>query len=166
MENKNSNHLKEIVEIVGVVSIVTSLLLVAWEIRHTNRITSTQTVLQLAGQLEELDRDRSRSSSVAKLVPKLRSPESHLVTATESAQMEGLASRYINILAAAQTAYDARVMDREQYARYSALAESVVADYPGLHPYLVQVTDARGLGSLRILQPIADLSAQQATQNQ
>lgn len=160
MEKNISNHLKEIVEIVGVVSIVTSLLLVAWEIRQTNRITSAATALELSAQLNEIDRDRVYSTNVAKLYPKLRSPESHLVTATESSQMEGLAGRYINVLAAAQSAYDERLLDREQFDRYKILALSIVDEYPGLHPYLLSVSESRELRSLPILQPIAELAEQ------
>ena len=158
MEKKNSNHLKEIVEIVGVVSIVTSLLLVAWEIRQTNRISSAATALELSEQVNEIDRDRAASPDVAKLYPKLRSPESHLVTASECSQMEGLAARYINVFVAAQVAYDERLLDREQFERYAALARTVVEDYPGLHPHLLQVSESRQLRTLKILQPIAELA--------
>ena len=168
MEKNSSNHLKEIVEIVGVVSIVTSLLLVAWEIRQTNRITSAGTALELSAQLNAIDRDRVSSVNVAKLYPKLRSPESHLVTATESSQMEGLAGRYISVLAAAQEAYDERLLDRGQFERYVRVAQSVVEEYPGLHPYLLSVSESRELRSLPILQPIAELAEQsdEAPENQ
>ena len=160
MEKNKNNHLKEIVEIVGVVSIVTSLLLVAWEIRQTNRITTAGLVLELSTQMNEIDRDRARSPNVAKLYPKLRSPESHLVTATESSQMAGLAARYVDVLIAAQDAYDERLLDREQFDRYAALARSVVDDYPGLHPHLLEVLESRELGSQPILQPIAELTGE------
>ena len=158
MEKNSNDHLKEIVEIVGVVSIVASLLLVAWEIRQTNRIAGTEIVLQLAGQYDDIHRDRATLPQFAKLYPKLESPESHLVTATESSQMEGLAGRYLDIFIAAQLAYNDGVMSRNQFQRYVASAGAIVDRYPGLHPYLVRGIDGSGLESMEVLQPIAALA--------
>ena len=158
MEKNNNDHLKEIVEIVGVVSIVASLLLVAWEIRQTNRIAGTEIVLQLADQYDDIHRDRATLPQFAKLYPKLESPESHLVTATESSQMEGLAARYLDIFVAAQVAYDEGMMSRSQFQRYVDSARAIVDSYPGLHPYLVRGIDASGLASMEVLQPSAALS--------
>ena len=162
---RNNNHLKEIVEIVGVVSIVTSLLLVAWEIRQTNRIAIAGTAQELSARLSEIDRDRAAYPDVAKLYPKLRSPESHLVTATDSSQMEGLASQYLEIFTAAQLAYDDRLLDRGQFDRYARLAASVVDNHPGLHPYLLELGESRELLTLPILQPIAELAGQVSESN-
>ena len=158
MEKKKNDHLKEIVEIVGVVSIVAALLLVAWEIRQTNRIATTEIALQLADQFDDIHRDRATMPAFAKLYPKLESPESHLVTATESSQMEGLAARYLDIFVAAQVAYDDGIMSRSQFQRYLDSAGTIVDSYPGLHPYLLQGIESNGLQSLEVLQPIAKLS--------
>ncbi len=155
---KKKDHLKEIVEIVGVVSIVASLLLVAWEIRQTNRISGTEIVLQLADQHEDINRDRATLPGFAKLYPKLESPESHLVTATESSQMAGLAARYVDIFVAAQLAFDDGVMSRSQFQRYVHRARAIVDTYPGLHPYLVRAVDSDDLRSMEVLQPVVALA--------
>ena len=154
---KKKDHLKEIVEIVGVVSIVAALLLVAWEIRQTNRIASTEIVLQLADQYDDIHSDRATLPQFAKLFPKLEAPESHLVTATESSQMAGLAARYVDIFVAAQVAFDDGVMSRGQFQRYVDSARAIVESYPGVHPYLVRAVDSDDLRSLEVLQPIAAL---------
>jgi hypothetical protein len=44
MENR---HLRETVEIIGVISIVASLLLVAWEVRQANRIAAAEIEMQI-----------------------------------------------------------------------------------------------------------------------
>lgn len=160
MDKSNNNHLKEIVEIVGVVSIVASLLLVAWEIRQTNRITGTEIVLELSDQYNEIQRDRATMPQFAKLYPKLKSPESHLVTATESSQMEGLAARYLEVFMSAQIAYDDGVMGRIRFQRFMDNAKTIVDSYPGLHTYLVRGSDPGAVQSMEILQPIAILSEQ------
>ena len=165
MEKSSNNHLKEIVEIVGVVSIVASLLLVAWEIRQSNRIAGAEVVLNLAGQFDEIHGERATSPEVAKLYPKLSAPESHLVTATERSQMEGLAWRYVNSYVAAQVAYDNGIMSREHFERYLSDAEALVDAYPGLHPFLLRVADVRGVRSMEVLRPVVTL-AEKATNNQ
>ena len=158
MEKGNNNHLKEIVEIVGVVSIVASLLLVAWEIRQTNRIAGTEIVVSLSEQYNAINGDRATLPEFAKLFPKLKSPESHLVTATESSQMEGLALRYIELFVAVQLAFDEGAMSRAQFQYYVDGAKTVVDTYPGLHPYLLRVSDTAVMRSMEILQPIAGLA--------
>ena len=153
---------RETVEIVGVVSIVASLLLVAWEVRQSNRIAGTEVMLRLAEQFNEIHSDRVSSPEFAKLYPKLASPESHLVTATENSQMEGLAGRYVNIYLSAQVAYDHGLIGREHFERIVSGAAALVRNYPGLHPHLVAVTAAiPETLKLEVLQPIAELDARQ-----
>ena len=155
-------HLREAVEIVGVISIVASVLLVAWEVRQSNQIAKTEIVLRLADQFDEIQESRVSLPEVAKLYPKLTSPQNHLITATENSQMEGLAWRYVNILAAAQVAYDNDVMGREHFERYIAGAESLADAYPGLHPHLITVI-ARlpHMQAMEVLEPLATLADEQ-----
>ncbi|MGI9225696.1 MAG: hypothetical protein ACR2QX_14525 [Woeseiaceae bacterium] len=157
-------HLREAVEIVGVISIVASLLLVAWELRQSNQVAKTEIVLRLASQLNDIHEKRS-SPEVAKLYPKLIAPQSHLITATENSQMEGLAWHYVNIFTAAQIAYDDGVMDREQFGHYIAGVESLVKAYPGLHPHLVTIfTRLPDIHSMEVMQPVATLAAEQESE--
>ena len=155
-------HLREAVEIVGVISIVASLLLVAWELRQSNQIAATEVVLRLDSQFNEIHGSRVNSPEVAKLYPKLASPQSHLITATENSQMEGLAWRYVNIFATAQVAYDNGLMSRAHFDRYVTGAESLVKAYPGLHPHLVTVyARLPDIRSMEVMQPVAILAAEQ-----
>lgn len=159
-------HLREAVGIVGVVSIVASLLLVAWEIRQSNQIAKTDIVLRLADQFNEIHESRVNSPEVAKLYPKLTAPQSHLITATETSQMEGLAWRYVNIFVAAQVAYDDGVMSRGHFERYIAGAESLVDAYPGLHPHLIAVaTRLPRIQTTEVLKPLTTLAAEQETES-
>lgn len=157
-------HLREAVEIVGVISIVASLLLVAWELRLSNQVAKTEIVLRLASQLNDIHEKRS-SPEVAKLYPKLIAPQSHLITATENSQMEGLAWHYVNIFTSAQIAYDDGVMDREQFGRYIAGVELLVKAYPGLHPHLVTIfARLPDIHSMEVMQPVATLAAEQESE--
>jgi hypothetical protein len=159
-------HLREAVEIVGVISIVASVLLVAWEVRQSNQIAKTEIVLRLADQFDEIQESRVNSPEVAKLYPKLTSPQSHLITATENSQMEGLAWRYVNVLAAAQVAYDNDMMSREHFEHYIAGAESLVEAYPGLHPHLITVTGRLPhIQAMEVLEPLATLADEQEAES-
>jgi hypothetical protein len=86
-----NRHLRETVEIIGVISIVASLLLVAWEVRQANRIAAAQIEMQLAHGFNEMNMSRATTPDFARLFPKLNSPGNHLVTATEESQLQGLA---------------------------------------------------------------------------
>lgn len=155
-------HIREVVEIVGVVSIVASLLLLAWEVRQSNRIAATEIQFRLGEQFNDLHRDRMISPEVAKLYPKLASPQSHLVTATEHSQIEGLAWHYVNVYLAAQTAHDNGLVSKTQYGNYSAGAAALVNAYPGLHPQLIRIYGILPtMRDMEIFRPIAELAAQQ-----
>ena len=166
MDSKGGNHLKEIVEIVGVVSIVTSLLLVAWEIRQSNRIASAEVAVQLTDRFDGIHGDRLGTPEVARLFPKLKDPESHLLTATELSQLEALAWRYVNAYRAAQLAYDSGLLTREQFEVYLTSADGLISAYPGLRPHLVAVVDRHPeFRELEVLRVIVE-SVQEPVYNQ
>jgi len=155
-------HLREVVEIVGVLSIVASLLLVAWEVRQSNRIAAIEFQMQLGQQFNEIHRLRLTSPDLAKLYPKLAAPQSHLITATELSQIEGLAWQYVNVYLAAQVAHDNGLVSREQFETYSAGAARLVDTYPGLQPYLVRIYNVLPLmHDTEIFRPIADIATRQ-----
>jgi CheY-specific phosphatase CheX len=52
MKNKNW---RDVAEIVGIVSIVAGLVLVAWEVRQANNIAKTQMVMDLAAEANEFN---------------------------------------------------------------------------------------------------------------
>ena len=155
-------HIREVVEIVGVVSIVASLLLVAWEVRQSNGIAATDIQLRVGEQFNDLHRVRMTSPEVAKLYPKLASPQNHLVTATEKSQIEGLAWHYVNVYLAAQIAHDNGLTSSKQFKNYSAGAAALVNAYPGLHAPLLQIYGTLPtMHDMEIFRPIAVLAAQQ-----
>ena len=91
----NRRHWRETVEIVGIISIVASVLIVAWEIHRANRIAVAGIEMRLNQGIAELHGERALAPDFARLFPKLGSPEGHLITATEASQIKGLASRMV-----------------------------------------------------------------------
>jgi hypothetical protein len=154
----NRRHWRETVEIVGIVSIVTSLLLVAWEIHRANGIAAAALELDLALGMAELPAARAAAPEFARIYPKLGSPEGHLITATEASQTRGLARQIVETYRAAQIAYDRGLLDDARLAVYVADLAGLLQAYPGLIPYLrsIHETDPE-LRTMPVFQPLRDL---------
>ena len=154
----NQGHWRETVEIVGVVSIVASLLLVAWEIHQSNRISATRLEMQLGQNLAELHGMRSTVPEFARLFPKLQSPEGHLITATESSQILGVAEQMIEIYRAAQIAYDRGLIEASHLAIYQSDLARTLESYPGLTAYVIPRIEADpSIRDMPVFQPVRDL---------
>ena len=158
--NPKGNHLKEIVEIVGVVSIVASLLLVAWEIRQANQLAKSDVASRLQQSIIEINSRRAVSPDFAKLFPKLAAPESHLITATEISQIEGLTWHFVNVYRAAQIAYDNRILSIDELANYRDDLARLIETYPGLRQPLLDIYDTLPvIREMAVFEPVAALAA-------
>ena len=157
----NREHWRETVEIVGIVSIVASVLLVAWEIHRANGIAAAALELELAQELGQLPVARAATPEFARLFPKLGSPEGHLITATEASQTRGLARRVVETYRTAQIAHDRGLLNDARLAVYVANLAGLLDLYPGLVPYLRVIHDADPeIRTMPIFQPLRDLEKQ------
>lgn len=155
-------HLQEIVEIVGVISIVATLLLVAWEIRQANRIAVAEIEMQLADGFNAINMSRATTPDFAKLFPKMGAPGNHLITATEESQLKGLAWNFVNLYYAAQIAHDNGLLDAQRLDVYRQDLAHTLERFPGLHPHLLQIYDAfPDMRSMAVFQPLRDLGLRQ-----
>jgi hypothetical protein len=162
MKNK---HLRETVEIIGVISIVAALLLVAWEVRQSNRIAAAQIQMQLASGFNEMNMNRATTPDFARLFPKLNSPGNHLVTATEDSQLQGLAWHIVNLYYSAQIAYDNGFLDAPRLDMYRLDLAQTLERFPGLHASFLQIYSAvPGMQSMPVFQPLRDLEARRPAQ--
>lgn len=160
-----NRHWRELVEIVGVIGIVASMILVASELRQSNNIAAAQTALQISEGFNVLNSARATDPDFAKLFPKLESPESHLITATEASQIRGIAWHFINIIGSVQSAYENGLISREVRDGYIVDFAYTMEQWPGIRSHYVAIYE--NLGSLqgaRAYQPIADYIASQATE--
>jgi hypothetical protein len=154
--------MREFVEIVGVISIVAALLLIAWEIQHSNRIAAAEIEMQLGRGFEELYLQRATTPDFAKLYPKMRSPGSHLVTATEESQIQGLARHLVNVYYSAQVAHDNGLLDAQGLESYRQDLEQTLQRLPGLAPAFVRIYDSTpGMRAMPVFQPLRDVEARQ-----
>jgi len=162
-----NRHWRELVEIVGVVGIVAAMILVASELRESNRIAAAQAAMQIEMQLNEqhnaVNIARASDPNVAKLFAKLEAPEAHLITATEASQIRGMALHGIKNLWSVHSAYENGLISREVRAGYIAGFAYNMEAWPGIRPHYVDIYNK--LGSIQGVEeyaPIADYIAAQS----
>lgn len=162
MKNK---HLRETVEIIGVISIVASLLLVAWEVRQANRIASAQIEMQLAQSFNEMNLRRATTPDYARLFPKLNSAGNHLITATEESQLQGLAWHFTNLYYLVQIAHDDGLLDEQRLDKYRLDLAQTLDRFPGLRePFRKIYSSFPELRSMHVFQPLRELEVGQPPQ--
>ena len=160
-----NNHLRETVEIIGVISIVAALLLVAWEVRQSNRIAAAQIEMQLARGFNALNMSRATTPDFARLFPKMNSPGNHLVTATEQSQLQGLAWHFVNLYYSAQIAHDNGLLDAGRLDRYREDLAQTLDRFPGLHASFLQIYGSfPEMGAMPVFQPLRDLEVRDIPQ--
>ena len=156
-------HWRELVEIVGVVSIVASLLILAAQVRQSNSIASAQTALQLVDSYNALHLERAASPEFAKLFPKLESPQTHLTTATDASQIRGIAWNYINIMWSVQSAYEKGLIDAAARDSYVEGFADQFTRWPGIASHYVEIYTAyESIQDMYVYSPIKDYIAGQA----
>ena len=135
------------VEIIGVLSIVASMLLLASEVRQSNQITRAEVELSIADLHNQLNLMMATDADFAKLYAKTRNPESHLLTATDLVQIDGLAWHSLNTYRMAQTAFDHALMDQETLNSYKADIAWLMESNPALAKKYIEI-----LGQFETLQ--------------
>jgi hypothetical protein len=162
MTNK---HWRELVEIVGVIGIVASMILVASELRQSNNIAAAQAELQISEQYNLLNIARASDPDVAKLFPKLEAPESHLTTATDASQIRGIAHHGINILWSVHSAYENGLISREVRDSYIVDFAYTMEQWPGIRSHYVDIyQNLESIQGVAEYKPIADYIAAQAAE--
>jgi len=163
---KNINW-REIVEIVGVVSIVGSLLLLATEVRQSNNIASATMDANLGAEYNRINFERASNADFAKLYAKMADPASHLITATENEQIEGVAWTYLNIYWSAQAAHDNGLMSDGQLQGYATDLALLLERRPALQEHFVFfVDDIPGMSDAPVFSAVTELMAEEASENQ
>ena len=159
-----NRHWRELVEIVGVIGIVAAMILVASELREGNRIAVAQAKMQFEMQISErhetLNIARASDPNIAKLFPKLEAPDAHLITATEAAQIRGIAWHEINSLWSVHGAYKKDLITHKFYSDYVAGFADTMERWPGLIPHYVEIyRNFDAIQGLDEYAPIADYIA-------
>ncbi len=154
---------RELAEVVGFVTIVAVLVMIALEQRTANRLAQRSAEFDAQYRIADLYADmyqsRAGNPEVAKVFAKISSPQGHLITATDTSQIRAIAQQYINLYRIAQAAYDNGLLPQDRYEQMRVDLESAIERYPGLHPALVALyASLSAPDSLPILAPISRLA--------
>ena len=162
-----NRHWRELVEIVGVVAIVAGLILVASELRQSNRIAAAQAELKIGESFNVLNQARATDSEFAKLFPKLEDPESHLITATDASQIRGIAMHLTNAQWAVHRAYKKELISRQVLDSYVSDFANTLEQWPGIRSDLVDLYQQHNwMRQSAVYKPIADYITAEATEIQ
>ncbi|MGI9200722.1 MAG: hypothetical protein ACR2QL_06670 [Woeseiaceae bacterium] len=160
----NNRHWRELVEIVGVVAIVASLILVASELRQSNRIAAAQTEQHIGENFNTLNIARATDPEFAKLFPKLEAPESHLITATDASQIRGIARHLESVYWTVHSAYENGLISREIRDSYSSDLAQTLEQWPGIRSDFIDMYLKHDwMRESAVYKPIAEYIPSQAT---
>ena len=163
---KNINW-REIVEIVGVVSIVGSLLLLATEVRQSNKIASAEMEMSLAEGFMQIHMQRAGNLDVAKLWSKITEPDGQLITATDNSQMRGIAWTYVNLFWMAQTAHDNDLTSDAGLEGYVEVVRWILEFRPALQDHFIFIYNTSpAMHGVPIFAPFEDLVRERRSNNQ
>jgi hypothetical protein len=149
----------DVAEIVGMISIIAGLLLVAWEVRQANNIAKAQMVMDLAAQANEFNSATYGNSEVAELVASISDPNHIDVSDTQQAKMTATAWHFANIFWSAQRAYDNGLLGDDDILMYQSSLTWHIENHPGLRPAFKSVYDtAPWLRDMFVFQPLVELA--------
>ena len=161
-----NQHWRELVEIVGVVAIVAGLILVASELRQSNRIAAAQAEQQISENFNALNKARATDSEFAKLFPKLEDPDSHLITATDASQIRGIAMHLSDAQWAVHRAYKKELISRQVLESYISDFAYTLERWPGIRSDLVDMYQNHDwMRQSAVYRPIAEYITDETGEN-
>lgn len=159
------NHWREMVEIVGVLSIVAAILLLASEVRQSNHIAQAKIEIDVSQLYNQVNMSRATDPDFAKLFAKVQDPDSHLLTATDLSQIEGLAWHYLNNFRVIQLAFDQGLINQIDFDSYKSDIALIAAANPALISEWREILEQDpSLSDKEIFTPISDMFAAMDTE--
>lgn len=150
---------RNLAEIIGMVSIVAGLLLVAWEVRQANNIAKTQIILEIAAQANEFNSATYGNSEVAELVAAISDPSHIEFSKAQESMMTAAAWHFANIFWSAQRAYDSGLLGDDDILMYQLSLAWHIENHPGLRPTFKTMYDtAPWIRDMFVFQPLVELA--------
>ena len=149
-----------LLEMVGILSVVVGLFLVAYEARQANSIAKAQAVMELASWYNELNNARFTDSDFARLNRLLQDPDKYEISEVDASKINGLAYYIHNIYWSAQTAYDSGLLSIDDLNVYRDELSLILQDAPGLVPDLVAINESQPRKrDAYVFEPLAEMGA-------
>ena len=152
---------RNLVEIVGLVSIVAGLILVAWEVRQANNIAKAQIVLEIAAQANQFNSATYGNSEVAELVAAISDPGHTEFSKSQESKLVAVAWHFGNIFWSAQRAYDSGLLSNDDILMYQSSLAWHIENHPGLRPtFRKMYHTAPWIRNMFVFQPLVDLTCE------
>ena len=148
------NRMRTVVELVGLVAVVVSLLLVAYEVRQSNRIAQATTTYEIARDVNQFNELGYSDAEFAELLLLLTTERAGL-SDVQSLQARLLAHRFANLWTVQEKAYDNDLLSQAQFDATRKDVDTVMTAFPGLLPHWEHVFEAQpGLFESDVLEPL------------
>ncbi len=125
---------KQLIEIIGLVAVVASLLLLTYELRQANQIARTNARFEMTDSYASLNESVYTNPELAELISKLRNSD-FVPSAQEREQIWAYLLRTTNTWIAAEFAYNNGQYPEEVFQGTLEDADKFLKDYPGMHPF-------------------------------
>ena len=150
----NRKTIRDTVELVGIIAVVLSLLLVAYEVRQSNRIAQATTTYEIGRDVNQFNELGYADPEFAALLVKLRDPE-FKPSNVEAMQVRLLANRFVNLWPIQEKAYRNGLLSDAQFAMTKGDVVTVIGAFPALIEYWGYVLrDEPRLAEYIVLEPI------------
>lgn len=145
-----------VIEIFGMVAVVLSLLMLAYEVRQSNRIAKATTTYEIGRDVNQFNELGYSDPAFAALLIKLQDPD-FAASGAESLQVRLLAHRFINVWTVQEAAYQNGLLTEAQFSATKADVITVMEAFPHLNKHWKEVLRVQpGLKDSAVLAPIVE----------
>lgn len=148
--------LKTLIEVFGVLAVVVSLLLLAYEVRQSNRIARATTTYEISRDVNQFNELGYSDPTFAALLLNLNNAEFE-PTPVEALQIRLLAHRFVNVWSVQEAAYRNGLLTEAQFTATRADVVTVMEAFPRLNEHWPEVLRVQpGLRELEVLRPLIE----------
>ena len=130
----------QMIEAVGVVSVVISLLIVAYEIRQTNKIAIVTAEIELRNNYSELNEFMATDHELAELLVRIADAE-YQTSAAEHLRVRRFCFRNLNIWIASEIAFDNDMLPPSSFQIVLDDISHILRTAPYMHHYFMEILD-------------------------
>lgn len=150
----NRTTVRDTIELIGIVAVVLSLLLVAYEVRQSNRIAQATTTYEIGRDVNQFNELGYSDPEFSELLVKLRQPD-FKPSNVEAMQVRLLANRFLNLWTIQEKAYRNGLLSDAQFEMTQTDVVTVMEAFPALlEPWSNVLRDQPRLKEHAVLEPI------------
>ena len=154
-----SERTRTIVELTGLVAVVVSLLIVAYEVRQSNRIAQATTTYEIGRDVNEFNVLGYSDPEFAEFLVKLRDRDAEL-SSVDAMRARLLANRFVNLWTVQEKAFENGLLSQGQFEATRRDVMTVVTVFPALMRFWPDVIESQpGLRDSVVLEPLVEVLA-------